>query len=86
MDKITYKGVTFKGKRFGYNPGCWWVSTKAATKIAKLCGIELPRIGYDKSLTNNNQFRERITNHSGCYRITLDDYEKYHIIYNLQEV
>lgn len=75
MDKVTYKGVTFKGQRFGITAGCWWLSAKAASKIAKLCGVELPKIGYDKSLSNNNRFAEFITNHAGVYRISLQNYE-----------
>jgi hypothetical protein len=74
IDKVTYKGVTFKGQRFGFTPGSWIITTQTANKIAKLCGVTLPKIGYDKAL-NGNDFQEFITNSAGLYRISLKNYE-----------
>jgi len=70
-DEVTYKDVTFVGTRFGYLPGSWFVPQNAAKKIVKACGVDLPRLGYDRALANGT-FKDFLTNHSGHYRLTVN--------------
>lgn len=37
----------YKSDRFGYTPGCWWISEAIAKK---LCGGTLPKIGWERKV------------------------------------
>lgn len=44
-------GMSFVGRQFGYT-GCWLVSFETAKSVAKIEGIELPKMGYIRYFTS----------------------------------
>ena len=57
-----------KESRFGYSAGCWWITKTQAQKLCKEHGVQLPRIGHDRSLFDN-KFRAYISNIAGSFQL-----------------
>lgn len=78
VERVTYRGVTFRGLRFGVLPGSWIMNRTAALKIVKACECSLPRWGYDVALQSDEKgrpdFRYFLTRHgTDRLRLTVRD-------------
>lgn len=80
MDKVTFKGMTFKARRFGFTPGSWIIGKRIAKKILAACeNRKMPRVGYEVALFGPTpslatDFRNCIINEAGRLRLNLIDH------------